>query len=224
MIGLVGLAQVAIVGRGMSFSQPRLERHLARLTATDLPGTLGPFRRVSFDASKESSRGSRAGHARVWAYQGANLKALVAVFYPYVGWHEPTDCFQATGWTVEGRRIEPGREVVFARLSQTSERYALAWFTFLDATDRPLRPPARKGPGAYLRERLAHALWRVAPWLVDRREFEQFAPSYQIQVVVESEDPLEPADEALGRAFFDGACAVLRSARNGGPPRVDNAP
>jgi exosortase len=224
LIALVGLAQVAIVGRAISLSYPRLERRFEGLTADFLPERMGTLRRVSFDASEESARGTHAGNARVWTYEGANLQAHVAVFYPYVGWHETTYCFRGTGWTVERRQVEPDGEVVVAWLSQAAERHALAWFMFLDAGDHALKAPGKRDRGDFLRERLGEALSRIAPRLIDLKEFEQFGPSYQIQVILERRTPPEPGDEALGRALFDEARAVFRRAGERGLPHVDRAP
>jgi exosortase len=215
-IGLVGLVQVAVVGRGLVYAAPQVGRSLAALSADVLPESWGPFRRESFDVSREGARSLRGEEARCWTYRSERATAVVSVHHPYLGWHELTDCYRAQGWRVDARRVEPGGDgsCVSARLSSPPERYAALWFSFFDGGHRPVSPPGG-GRLAYLRERMDLALGRASSgWR--GRGGGATVPSYLIQLLVKADDPLSPADEAEARAFFDRAGAALRRRASGG--------
>ena len=100
------------------------------------------------------------------------------------------------------------------RLSQPTERYGAGWSSFHDAGGRPIEPPGVGGWRAYVRERLHR--WRLAVPGSHAGAAHDDVPSYQIQLLLESDDPVSPADEALGRAFFARVRAALLHRAPGG--------
>ncbi len=218
-IGLVGLVQVGVVARGLAYSAPRIGQELAALSADVLPARWGPFRRESFEVTREGGRSLLGEEARCWTYRAAGATAVVSVHHPYLGWHELTDCYRAQGWQVDARRVEPGGDgpggpCVAARLSSPPERYGSLWFAFFDGRHRPVSPPGG-GRLAYLRERIDLALGRATSGWRDRRGG-AMVPTYLVQLLVKADDPLSPAAEAEARAFFDQAGAALRRRASGG--------
>ena len=78
----------------------------------------------------------------------------------------------------------------------------------IDERGEPLSPPSYLGWRAVLRERLSFGHMRLLGGLPSGRSRGGTVPSYQIQVLWDSEDPPTPADEAQAYAFRDKVAAA----------------
>src|SRR5271166_1591998 len=107
VFGLIGAGQLAVAARGALYAAPALERSLASLKADDLPERVGPYQREGFAVERNGSPGIRGEHSRVWTYRSPRATAVVSADYPFVGWHEVTDCYRGEGWILQGRTVEP---------------------------------------------------------------------------------------------------------------------
>jgi exosortase len=208
-LGLLGILVLVLNGSGFSYAAPTIERRFSRLNAEAMPAQSGAYRRESFDESRQGPRYGRGEFFRNWQYQSPDARLQVAVSYPFIGWHELTECYQAEGWLIEDRRIdsEPGANAVVAQMSKPLEKSAVLWFGFDDGTGAPMAPSTRGGWRANLRERLSLGWWRSA--LFGRR-LDDTKTSYQVQVLVQSDHSLTPAELAEARTLFERARENLR--------------
>jgi hypothetical protein len=220
VFGLVGMWQLTVAARGALYAAPALERSLAPLTAVDLPERVGPYRREGFDVEQNAAPGIRGEHSRVWTYRSPRATAVVSADYPFVGWHEVTDCYRGEGWILQGRTVEPGGADqagprVAAGMVKPLERYGLLVFAFDDERGEPLSPPSSRGWRAVLRERLSYGLMRLHGGQPSGQSRGGPVSSYQIQVLWASEDPPTPADQGQVRELFEQARAAFRRALTG---------
>lgn len=70
------------------------------LTADFAPPRIGGWQLVegsyeSIERTRDSQWGRFTQH---WAYQKGTQRIIVSVDYPFNGWHELTECYEATGW------------------------------------------------------------------------------------------------------------------------------
>ena len=133
------------------------------------------------------------------------------------------------GWTLQGRTVEPGEADqagprVAATMVKPLERHGLLVFGFDDERGEPLSSPSYRGCGAVLRERLSFGHMRLLGGQPSGRSRGGTVPSYQIQVLWDSEDPPTPADEAQARELFEQTRAAFRRAVSGSAASAGPAP
>jgi exosortase len=89
-----------------SHGQPReivLDQGRADLfEQTDLPATLAGWTQVGY-ATEQHGR-DMAPFRHLWRYQDGVIEVLVAVDYPFRGWHDLTRCYEGVGWQVVERQ------------------------------------------------------------------------------------------------------------------------
>ena len=229
VFGLIGAGQLAVAARGALYAAPALERSLASLKADDLPERVGPYQRAGFAVERTAAPGIRGEYSRVWTYRSPRATAVVSADYPFVGWHEVTDCYRGEGWILQGRTVEPGGAEqagprVAAGMVKPLERYGLLVFAFDDERGEPLSPPSYRGWRAVLGERLSFGHMRLLGGQPSGRSRGGTVPSYQIQVLWDSEDPPTPADEGQVRELFEQARAAFRRAVSGSAASAGPAP
>jgi exosortase/archaeosortase family protein len=236
VFGLLGLWQLTVAARGALHAAPALgwnlaptlERTFASLKADDLPDRVGPYRREGFAVERNAVPGIMAEHARVWIYRSPRATATVSASYPFEGWHEVTECYSGQGWIIGEREVEAGEAEgagprVAAGMEKPLDRIGLLVFALGDERSEPLSPPPR-GRRAVLRERWSSGLARLLVGQPSGASGAGSGPSYQVQVLWESEEPPTPADQVQVRELFERARAACRRhnpgiARSGGPIR-----
>jgi len=231
VFGLIDAGQLAVAPRGAPlYTAPALARSLASLKADDLPERVGPYQRAGFAVELTGSPGIRGEYSRQWTYRSPpRATVFVSACYPFLGWHEVTDCYRGQGWILQGRTVEAGGEDqagprVAATMVKPLECYGLLVFAFDNEQGEPLSPPSYCGWRAGLRERLSFGYMRLLGGQPSGRSRGGTVPGYQIQVFWDSEDPLTPADERHVREMFEQARAAFRravsgSAASAGPAR-----
>jgi exosortase len=225
---VVFLWQASVTTRGAWYAAPALKRNLATLNAEDLPERVGPYQRAEFAVDQiGGAPGVRGEFSRIWTYRSPQATASVSVDYPFVGWHEVTDCYQGAGWIIGDRKVEPGATEeagrrVAAEMVKPLERFGLLVFAFDNERSEPLSPPSARGWRAVLRERLSLGLTRLLGGQSSGAPGAGSGPSYQIQVLWHSEEPPTPADQDQVRELFETVRAACRrhnlgSAKAGSP-------
>lgn len=213
-LGIVAVASLTLGYSTLSYAAPVIEGRFSALKGDDMPAVWGRFTRESYSAKHEGPRYGRGEFLKKWTYRSVGAELSIGVSYPFVGWHELTDCYQAEGWFVDSRvpEREPNGDSVFVRLSKPLEKSGLLWFAFDDGAGNPLSPPVQRGWQANLRERLHLGWWRT---LLGRKGTGDRLTSYQIQLLVESTAPLSEADEAQARDLMREARAIFRRIEQG---------
>ena len=119
--------------------------------------------------------------SQAWAYQQGQLTAVVAIDYPFAGYHDLTVCYRNAGWGIQQQAPRPPSPTtgVFttALVSRASESGYL-WYALVDEEGQWMEPP-KTGAADRLADRLKH---------LGRTDWN--APAYQVQVWVQTYAPL----------------------------------
>ena len=145
--------------------------------------------------------GSRS---HVWTYRLGDVAAVVGLDYPFHGYHDLTDCYTATGWSViqreDTRGIEAGSESRFTSILIRNERGidAVVLFGTVDESGRWHGPSTRPARGTSLIDRLRRA-----------QDLAEEVPTYQLQTLVVSPAPLTEEQRKKLQALFLAAQVEL---------------
>lgn len=115
----VGLAVIVVlVGMiGIQFGQkyfqltvksqaPGIERGDMPLTESSLPAVVGEWQQVKFLPPGDAPEG-QFWWSHSWHYRTDDVQAIVSYDQAdWNGWHELSECYSATGWTLKSRDIE----------------------------------------------------------------------------------------------------------------------
>ncbi len=159
--------------------------------------------------------------------------------YPFFGWHNLTNCYALRGWDLKENSVQethlPGQQsgdTVEQTLSRGVDERAFLLYSLHDSGGRILKRPA-KGPNKrWLQAHLLSprglnvhlcSLFGVdlGEHMVYTAEPEWAMPTLQMQVVVQSVQPIEPETIKLARRYFDDAREALLRELSG---RQENRP
>jgi hypothetical protein len=172
----------------------------------------GPWRRLKFETADRDRNSPLGRHSQTWMLAAADSKASLSLDYPFAGWHELTECYEAQGWRVERRSVvsdspagpdvpPPIVEVVLRH--DQSSRYGLLEFALVT--------PAGEHYQVRTRGELDEWLDRVAQRLRDLIKFRltteatslEHRPTYQLQLFVESYAPPTEEQAQTARRVFE---------------------
>ncbi len=176
----------------------------------DLSPRCGPFERQGFEIVDRESSSSFGEFSRTWRYQTPRATALVSIDYPFRGWHELTSCYQGVGWALQKRTAIAGGQsggtgsLITAEFDRPTGRRASLLFGLDTMGGTPLEPRPARNVLEALRNRFE--IFRTP-----LNQFRQRIGSgyvamplcYQVQLLVESDAPLSPADWIEARALFE---------------------
>lgn len=180
-----------------------------------LPATIGDWKRSGFRAIKRN-RGSAFGeYSQLWSYASGGKRGTSSFDYPFVGWHELSECYESQGWTVESRTvIDVGPSnlpcVAVRLVHPQSARHALLWFTLL-TRDGKIYQVRKAGEWDEFFDRVAVRMRDVFSRPSPEADAESL--TYQAQLFVESYAPLNDADRAEGERLFAEFVALLQQRR-----------
>jgi exosortase len=215
---VLGVGHVACYGlstNATAVGGPSLER-FDRFNKDDaLPAQVAGWQRGKFHPDSRS--GSDFGDlSRSWEYKKGSHMVLFSLDYPFPAWHDLTRCYKLQGWRVEGQEIveaddrSPG--IVVVQLSKPAYRSGFLLFCQVDREGQSLEP--RKG-GAFMslyRHGSMARRWseRLFGTEASSAPCDPPGPVYQMQLLVESANPLSEADMADVRELFTGLVAEVR--------------
>lgn len=139
-------------------------------------------------------------HSQVWHYLGNQRGAQVSLDYPFDGWHDMLICYRGQGWTVLDREVrgseETGGQYVAVHMQRKDKLQGYLCFSDLTRHGRAVLPMGTPA------ERYVVRLNRLLPWQARLDEQESFEGAFQMQFLLESYEPLKPAEEQAGEKFF----------------------
>ena len=169
---------------------------------------MGYLCRVRFE-TMPAEPGDRFG-GRSWHYrlQESTLTASLDD-YPFGGWHELTTCYGARDWVEQTRQTlwhpnHPGNQFVAAQLPQAfgGRVWLSPLFQIRDESSRVRQPP----PDSFW-SRTAARFAQAWPWHGIARDETvmpgETTPSYQLQMFVESPEPLRRPGRRNRPALFE---------------------
>lgn len=170
----------------------------------------GPFVRLGFNTEHRKMDDSWGENSRIWMFRKGTRSAALSVDYQFVGWHELTLCYSSKGWQAVGRRVvspgpgQPATVVVVDMLDPQGAHGMVVYGMYLvDGT--PVMPPEARG---YIQSLAG----RLLGWFgAGSRSSQAIARlNHQIQLMIESETPLTPAEREQALAFFNHGRSVVQ--------------
>ena len=191
-------------------SKAALTARLKKLDAELLPENTGMFTNRTYRLERRGAHENNGEQSHLWLYDFGRHKAVVAVDFPFMDWHELTICYQFLGWNLESRQldVETG-QVVDASLTKSNGRRGQLAFGLTDAAGKRQLAPHLTFRGR-LQRRLA-ALLEFDVWITGPPD-RGFMPTYQVQLFIEAEGTLTQAELQTARSFFDEARRRIEAA------------
>lgn len=216
--GAVGVMQVFWLWPPLSvaFSISPIVARMEGLREGDLPARSGPFERVEFKTVTRENSDAFGQFSKEWRYRAGGKTVVVSVDYPFRGWHELSSCYQGIGWTLAGRADLPGGgeggagPYVEAALRQAPSRYATVLFGMDDLNGTPLGSRPTRNMFDFIANRLNVLGDGGQAVRGSGSRYGTMPPAYQVQVLVETNEPL--SDDAMQqlREMFDQARETFR--------------
>jgi exosortase len=143
VLGVLELIILANVGReGLDIDQVDVA-----FDESSLPQDLSGWQRLEY-ATEHRDRSSDEGEcSQIWRYRAGSVLAQVSLDYPFVGWHELTQCYEGRGWHIDERRVRDdesmaaiGGKIVEVDLSMPGGENGYLLFSLFDGQGRPVTP------------------------------------------------------------------------------------
>lgn len=180
-----------------------------KLKEADLPIFLQGSRRRGMNEIHRAYTHTNGEYSSLWKYESEGQPYAISFDYPFWGWHELADCYQAVGWRLASEEIQaPPKqfdsdgEYHTLDLNHPGHRYGWVVFGIFDGYGRAV------GNGAALTSRV---FFRLTPAFLEREVSAETQRTYQIQLFEESATPLgrERRDLAVQR-FLEARSLLLK--------------
>lgn len=195
-----GAAQGYIAWQQLGASSRFVPSHLRPDAWFMLPDELGEWRNLGGQrpAGMQNYLQLEAIHSQVWAYRLDRLQCLVALSYPYRGFHDLADCYRGQGWTLAPPNFQTdgkSEEKTILEITMSKPPLNTGYLLYGAFTeDGQWQPPSP------LQKRLGIRPGAVA----------ELKTTYQVQLFTVSYAPLTPEEKAAARRLFLDAHALLR--------------
>jgi exosortase len=167
----------------------------------------GSWRRTHFETLERDRNSPFGQHSHTWYFENAPRRASFSIDYPFLGWHELSECYEAQGWRVVSRRTIIGGKTntPFVELElhhDARQAYGRLFFSLAARDGRP-QPVRRLSEVDEWRDR-ARLRWEELrsgrkpttrpgdDWL-----------SYQVQLFVEAYQPFDAADDIELQRWYE---------------------
>lgn len=183
LLGIVQIGNAAMRG-GLTvwFASP-FTPHLPIGTAVSLPEELAGWKRSEAQEKYLAQPEIEGKRSQAWVYTRDATTAIVAMDFPFAGFHDLMICYQNAGWTVSEKVVKAqvlpqgDAPYIAARVDRLKE-HGYSWFGAVNERGVWVQPPSPTRAGR-LQQRLEHLGqpdWNAA--------------SYQVQVWVQVYEPL----------------------------------
>lgn len=187
---------------------------VAQLGERRMPEAIGSWRRTNYETVRRSRSSPFGRYSEIWSFESPTGRVTASFDYPFVGWHELTECYEAQGWRVESRSITAGSAdaplaVELAMRHDATGRFGRLYFGLM-VRDGAAYPVRRRGEIDEWLDR-AEERWSAlsaGPWAARRATNDDL--TYQFQLLAESYTPLGDADVHEVRRMFDDLYARAR--------------
>lgn len=171
-----------------------------------LPKTLGGWEQVSYESHERDRHSDNGQYGNSWRYRTGRVELAVSIDYPFLGWHELTECYTSIGWKETSRCVESapdaaGRaaDFVVVQLSKPTGERAVLMFSLFDGLRQPVSPLTSSWKSVQLR------LEKSPLWSIFGKRTETLNDSLvsvQIQQFVPIDDEDAPHRRQLLRQSF----------------------
>jgi exosortase len=214
--GLLGVAQAVWLWPllAAAAASDRIVERLQVLEEGDLPAREGLASRTGFKNEERDTGSDFGDFSKIWRYEAPGCSAFVSVDFPFRGWHELSSCYQGIGWKLRERELRKSEAGAYveATFTQADGRLATLLFGLDDLNGTALEAKPFGSPLAFIRNRLE--IFGTPTGELGRRlagRYESMPRSYQLQLFLETVEPLSPQGLAEARGFFDDLRAKVRT-------------
>lgn len=195
---LVGVAQVANAaargGIGYWIGGGSARASLRADATFSVPPQVGSWVRSDAAQKMIAQPEIEGKQSQAWAYQRDGLTAVVAIDYPFAGYHDLTICYRNAGWGIQEEALKQPSPTagVFTvvRAGRLNESGHL-WYGLVDERGQWMEPP-KASAAERLTDRVRH---------LGRTDWN--APAYQVQVWVQAYSPLtDQQQQELSQLFL----------------------
>jgi exosortase len=141
---LLGILELAVLNN----SEPAVldtEELTAAFDEASLPANVDNWQRLHFTTEIRDRSSNEGECSQIWKYGSGSVVAHISMDYPFVGWHELTNCYEGRGWHIDSQEIRPvvaghqhaGDFMEVAMSLPTGERGFLLYSLF-DGAGRPV--------------------------------------------------------------------------------------
>jgi exosortase len=176
---------------------------LPEFGAAALPAAIGSWRQVGYEVLTRNNPSGEGTHGQQWRFTGPHGTAIVALDYPFAGWHELSICYPAEGWELCSRNVSttPLSQAAGTTVLTTADyrrgAEGLSGLLLFDLFDTTGKPIYETGDPLSFTTRLQRRLLRWQDRVRGPRATIQF------QVFLESPEEAE-ATPAPHQALLDG--------------------
>jgi hypothetical protein len=170
----------------------------------DLPARLGDWERVDVARPAATNLGELEGkHSSMWTYHRGRLTAVVALDYPFLGYHDNTVCYRTTGWTLLQRTQQsvPDGPFELVRMEKPPFLQGVLRFSLCDESGRWITAADSVFAGGSTGPR---------GWVAQTRRVSESLYAYQVQVLSESYTGWTAEQEAQLGELYDAVRAQVR--------------
>lgn len=139
---LVGALQIAELSQSRAV-QVNLDTAALVFDAKALPVEMAGWERLDYETERRDRSSEEGECSQIWTYRADGMLAHVSVDYPFVGWHELTNCYEGRGWRIESRRVrrtDDGGNLVEVEMSSPSGESGYLLFSLFDGLGNPVSP------------------------------------------------------------------------------------
>jgi exosortase/archaeosortase family protein len=161
-----------------------------------VPDRIGNWERIK--SATELRAETEGVKSEFWTYSqggggGGNVRVIIALDFPFPGYHDLAFCYHVQGWTTDTRgTVDDGKgQIELIELSRSAGKATL-YFVLFDESGRWLVHT--------MDESFRGNLWRRLTTL--RRPEVDSKPAYQMQALVYRDRPLSPEDREQVQALF----------------------
>lgn len=218
VFAFVATLEFWVVGKEIASTFNRPDLRIAMVGENALKSEVGKAQRVpgTYMVETRSVANINGEFSQMWMYKfNSTHNCKVSLDYTFTGWHDLTQCYLNSGWTMQSKRIEksrknPNDEFVVAEFTTNRNGQPLKGmllFSLFDGKGERIQPPTTRTEKLF-RERI-DAVWNRLFGSTSNRAT---APTYQVQVFIDSRAGLSPEEEAWAIDFFNSIEEELKAA------------
>jgi hypothetical protein len=197
-------------------ASPEFDAKVEKIDAKSLDKGIEGFRLVGFGTEKRDMGSAFGERSKIWIYaKGTRLD--ISLDYPFPKFHDVGPCYIGKGWTVEGSNSTREPEDAKApavwhelRLRKAGGRFGYVVFAEFNAEGDPLEGESRLLGAVNRHEKALQALYDR---FFNPSKFNAprpMGPAYQIQAMIEADEPIQDKDKAELQQVFFAAVRQLR--------------
>ncbi len=192
VLGIAQLGVMTLSSHGAASINPDDPRLQTAFSESTLPEQFGNLNRTAFRKESRTLTDYMGRNSASWTYESEDRNVVVAVDYPFLGWHELTGCYEAQGCAISKRVALPetnGMRTVTCEVSGSGDTKGQLWFSEFLETGEPLVPlGANAGTGEYWLSRIQTSFLRQSAAVSSNPS------NYQVQLLVHSRQPLTESE------------------------------